>query len=151
LRIRYSSAVRRFELPFQILACAFAAKKKETFDTLKIAIDVFHRRNVFDPMYRRHVTFGRQPGTFLSMHDLDVVVAIIERGSEVSGCAACLATADWPIIDQDNGAPSAREQISRGHTGDAGSYHADIGTQILRKRLKLRHFGCIHPDGGRVT
>jgi hypothetical protein len=151
LRVRYSSAVRRFELPFQILACVFAAKKKETFDTLKIAIDVFHRRNVFDSMYRGHVTLGCQPGTFLSMHGLDVVVAIIERGSQVSGRAACLTTADWPVINQDNGAARAREQISRGHAGDAGSYDADIGAQILRKRLKLRHFGCVHPDGGRVT
>src|ERR1700693_2801719 len=151
LRIRYSSAVRRFELPFQILACVFTAKKEESFDTLKTAIDVFHRSNVFDPMYRGHVTLGCQPGTFLSMHDLDVVVAIIERGSEVSALAACLTPADWPVINQDNGAASAREQISRGHASDPGSYHADIGAQILRKRLKLRHFGCVHPDGGRVT
>jgi len=126
LRIHYSGAVGRFELALQILACVLAAKKEEAFDTLEIAVDVFHRRNGLDSMYRRHVTLGCQPGTFLAVHDLDVVVAIVERGGEVSGCAARLTTTDWPIIDQDNGAASTREQIGRGHAGDPCSYDADI-------------------------
>jgi hypothetical protein len=69
----------------------------------------------------------------------------------VSGRAARLTAADWPIIDQDNGTTSTREQVSRGHARDPGSYDADICAHILRKRLELRHFGCVHPDGGRVT
>src|SRR5258706_15331228 len=47
LRIRYSSQVRRIELPFQILVCVFTAKEEGTFDTLKVPIDVFHRRTDF--------------------------------------------------------------------------------------------------------
>ena len=139
------------EQTYATLAPMLLEEAYEAFDALEIAVDVFHRRNVFDSMYRRHVTLGCQPGTFLSVHDLDVVVAIIERGSEVSGRAASLTTADWPIINQDNGAASAREQICRGHAGDSGSDHTDIRAQILRKRLKLRDFGGVHPDGGRVT
>jgi len=151
LCIGYSGALGRFELSFQVLARILAAKEEEAFDALEIAIDVFHRRNGFDSMNRRHVTFGCQPGTFLAVHLLDVVVAIIEGSGKVGGGATRLATTDWSVVDQNNSAARAGEQIGRGHAGDAGAYDANVRPQILGKRLKLRHFGGVHPDGGRVT
>src|SRR6266516_4700853 len=99
----------------------------------------------------RHVALGRDSRTLLSVHLLDVVVAIIERSGEVSGGAARLAAADRPIINQDNGTACTRERVRGRHAGDACSHDADVGTQILCKRLKLWNFSGVHPDRGRVT
>ena len=97
------------------------------------------------------MTLGCQPGAFLTVHFLDVVVPIVERGGEMRGGPARLAASDWPVIDQHDGSSGAREQICGRHAGNPGTHDAHVRPQILGKRLKLRYFGSVHPDGGRVT
>ena len=72
-------------------------------------------------------------------------------GGKMSSSAAGLSTADWTIIDDDDGAACSRQEISSRHPGDAGADYTDICAQILGKRLELWHFSCGHPDGGRMT
>src|SRR6267154_6592205 len=102
-------------------------------------------------MYCRHVALSRHASAFLAVHLLDIVVPIIEGGSEMRGGATGLTATDWPIIDQHHGATRASKQISRRHAGNPGPNNADVGPQVLGKRLKLWDFGGVHPDGGRVT
>jgi hypothetical protein len=97
------------------------------------------------------VTLGCQAGTFAAVQFLDVVVAVVESGSEMGGRATRLATANRAIVDQDDSAASAREKVSSRHSSYSRSDDADIRAQILGKRLELWNFSCIHPDGGRVT
>ena len=98
-----------------------------------------------------HVTFCGQPRAFLAVKLLNVVVAVVECGSKVSSGTARLAAGHRAVIDQHDSPASAREEIGRGHSGNPSSHDADIRAQILGKRLELRHFGCVHPDGGRTT
>jgi hypothetical protein len=76
----------------------------------------------------------------------DGEISIVERGGEVSGGATSLAASDWAIVNDDDCAPSARQEVGGGHTGNAGADDADIGSQILRQWLELWHVGCAHPD-----
>ncbi|SRR5258706_13053062 len=102
-------------------------------------------------MNGRHVTFGRQARSFLAVELLDVVIAVVQRGGEMSSGAAGLTSTDLSIVDQHDGTASTCEKIGRRHSRDSRSNDADVRAQILGKRLELRDFGCAHPDGGRVT
>ena len=85
------------------------------------------------------------------MESLDVVVPIIERSGEVGSGTTGFTAADWPVVDDDDRATGASEQVRSGQAGDSGPHHADVGAKILGKGLELWHFGSAHPDGGRVT
>src|SRR4051812_43026687 len=58
LSIAQSGAMSRFQLFLQILARVLTAEEEIAFDALELAIDVFHRRDTFDAIDRRHVTLG---------------------------------------------------------------------------------------------
>jgi hypothetical protein len=150
LRIVDSGAMSRLELTLEVRALAVPAKKEKALHTLEVAIDVLHRRDSLDAMNRGHVTLSREPSAFLAVELLDVVVAVVERGGEMSGRATCLAAAYLPIVDQDDGAARTRKKIGRRHSGYSRSDDADIRAQILGEGPELRNFSCIHPDGGRV-
>src|SRR4051812_7386497 len=146
-----SSAMGRLELALEILARLLAAEEQVALDALEVALDVFHRRNGFDAVNRRHVALGGDAGAFLAMHFLDVEVPVVGRGGGGGGGTAALPPADRAVIDYHYGAPGPREQVGGRQTGNAGSDDADIDPHVLRKRLELRDFGGTHPDRGRVT
>ena len=141
----------RLELSLQILACFFATEKQVSLNALEVTVDVFHRRDAFNAMDRRHVTLGGNACALFAVEAGDVVVPIVECGGEMGGGAARLSATDWPVVDDDYGAAGAGEEISGGHSGDAGADYTDIGAEVLSKWLELWHFGRAHPDRGRVT
>ena len=151
LRIVDTGSMGRLELPLELRALAVSAQEEIPLDPLEIAVDVFHRRDRLDAVNGGHVTLGCQSGALAAVQLLDVVVAVVESRGEMRGRATRLATAYGPIVDQDDSAAGAREKIGGCHSGYSRSNDADVRAQILGKRLELRNFGCVHPDGGRVT
>jgi hypothetical protein len=65
--------------------------------------------------------------------------------------SARLTSTDRAIVDQHHSPSGARQEISGRHSSNARSNDADVGAQIMGKRLELWDFGRAHPDGGRVT
>jgi hypothetical protein len=102
-------------------------------------------------MNRGHVTFRSESSAFVTVNLGNVVVAIIERGREVRGCAPGLTAADWAVVNEYDCPTGSRKQICSGHPRYPRADHAHVCAYILRERLELRDFGGAHPDGGRVT
>jgi len=149
--VREAGAVCRLELALELLSLGLAAEEQVAVHALEITIDVLHRSDRLDPVDGGHVTVGRHPRALASVELLDVVVAVVESRGQMGGGAAGLAAADRAVVDERNGAPCPREKVGSRHSGDPRPDHAYIDPQILCKRLELRNFGSIHPDGGRVT
>src|SRR3954469_5614583 len=139
------------ELLLELFARILAAEEQVALDTLELAVDVFHRSDAFDAMNRGHVALRGEARTFLAVELLDVVVPVVQGGSEMRGGSTGFASADRAIIDDDDSTAGARQQVRRSHAGDARSDYANVGTKVLGEGLELGHFGCAHPDGGRVT
>jgi hypothetical protein len=151
LGVGESGAMRCFELTLEILPLAVPAEKEIAVDALEVAVDVFHRRDRFDPMDRSGVAFRRHSRAFAPVELLEVVIAVVERGGQVRGRSSCFPTTNGPIIDEDYRATGASEQVGGSHARDSRSDDADVDAQILSKRRELRNFSGAHPDGGRVT
>src|SRR3954465_9335304 len=143
--------MRSGELSLELLASVFPAEEQVAFDALELAVDVFHRCDALDAMNRRHMALSGETRAFLSVELFDVVIAVVESGGEMGSSSAGFAATDRAVIDDDDRATCAREQVGRRHAGDARSDYADIRTEVLREGLELGHFSCAHPDGGRVT
>src|SRR5688500_14064807 len=151
LGVGESGAVTRLELALEILPLAVAAEKEVAVNALEVAVDVFHRRNRFDPVDRRGVNLGRHARAFAPVKPLEVVVAVIECAGQMGSRSSGLPAADRAIVDEHDRATGASEQVGGGHARDSRAHDADVDAQVLSKWLELRNFSSAHPDGGRVT
>ena len=144
-------AMRCLELALEIFSLGVTAEEEIAFDALELAIDVFHGGDRLDAMDCRHVTLGSQARAFFAVNLRNVVVAVVQSRRQMGCGAAGLSTTDGPIVYEHNCSAGAREQVRGSHPRDSSADHADVRPQILRQWLKLRNFGCSHPDGGRMT
>src|ERR1700694_640045 len=128
--------MRCLELSLEFLSLFVAAEKEVAFDTLKIAVDVLHGSNRLDAMDRRHMTFSREAGAFLTVNPGNVVVAVVQGRREMSRSATGLATSDRSIVYEHNRTTSAREQVRCGQSGDSSTNDADIRPEILIEWLE---------------
>src|SRR5919204_533112 len=111
LRVGESGAMRCFELLLQIFALIVLAEEEVAFDALEVAVDVFHRCNTLHAVNGRHVTLSGDPRSFMAMQLFDVVVPIVQSGCQVRGCATGFTATNRPVVDDDDCAARAREQV----------------------------------------
>jgi hypothetical protein len=81
-----------------------------------------------------------------AVNGFEVVEAVVERAGQVRGGAACLATADGAVVEDDDGAPFPREEVRGGEAGDARPHDADVGDEVRGQRRAAGNFGRTGPD-----
>ena len=97
------------------------------------------------------VTLGSETRAFLTEKFLNVDVPVVDRIHEMRSCTTGHPAADRPIIDENNTSTFARGEVSSTYAGDSSADYADIGCEILRKRLRRKFLRRAFPERALLT
>ncbi len=111
------------------------------------ASDAFARDDLLDGVDGRAVTLGGQSRPALAVQRAQPDEAIVHGVGEVRGGASRLAAADGPVVEDEDAASGARQEVCGGDSGNAGADDADVGSGVAVEPRVGEGVDRLHPDG----
>src|SRR2546421_12281584 len=111
----------------------FSGRRNEeiTIYTLKLAIDFFFLNNCFNAIDRRFVALSSQPRSFFTKETFQFIESVVERVGQVRGRSCRHATANWPIIQNNDRLTLARQQVGGSQSGDSCTDDAHVRAVVF--------------------
>src|SRR5438105_3331601 len=106
-------SMRGLELLVDVAGVVRMSGKEVSLEPSEIAIDVLLFDDELDPVNGGRVTLDDHASGVLAVHLLEHEDSIIHRVRQVRRRPPGFATADWPVVDNDNMLAGLREQIRR--------------------------------------
>jgi hypothetical protein len=113
LHIVQPCAMRCIELTLELIAFVIAAEEEVSVHSLKVAVEIFQRRNRLNAINCGRVTLGSETRSVDAVELLYLVVSVVERSGEMCGCTTSLAAPHRTVVDYDDSLAGAAEVICR--------------------------------------
>ncbi len=94
--------MRRLQLSTQDIRGLARRHKQIAVDPFKVTVDRFRGDDGFSAVYGCGMALSCKPRTFLPMHTLDLVVAVVERTGQMRSCSRSFPARDRPIVEDDD-------------------------------------------------
>src|SRR5205823_5928935 len=101
------------------------AVEEIAIDVSEIALNAFGGDDVINVLDGGGMAVSGEPRAVLAEEFFEVVIAVIEGVGKMGGCAAGLAAADRPIVQDDDFVTLPRQCVRDGESGDARADDAD--------------------------
>src|SRR5262245_59648676 len=101
-------------------------REQITVEPHEIAVYLLFRNYPLNEIYCGSMTLCGEPDLLNPVIAFQIVVTIVKRGYQMRRCAGGHPAADLVGIEHDDRCAGARQHISGCHSGDPGTYDADI-------------------------
>jgi hypothetical protein len=128
------------ELLVELLDLLGTRRKQIAVEATEITVDVLGFGDHLHSVDRHRMALDDVPRSLLAIELLEHMDPIVHRIGEMGGRAAGLASAERPIVNDDDVLAGLGERVRRRQAGDAGADDADVGADATRQ-LRERGYG----------
>jgi hypothetical protein len=129
---RYAGAPRRRQFLLQAVVAGVRRRKQVAVHPREVTGDRLLATDLLDQVDGRPVTLGRQPRAFGAVQPLQHGVPVVQRVRQMRRRATGFATADGPVIDDDDLPPRPCQPVRRHHPGHTSANNAHVRPRILQ-------------------